>query len=341
MLSPRRARSLRLAAPLLAMLLALPLALGGAARASDVTGISGDPGEPFTGIDGLIHLTSPVAVPGRHGYYYIGSDFDTACAFGAVLQNAMDGMARLANIIAKSGRHVVWTIAPNKSVVDRKQLPQPLPQNVCAKRGMAIQSQLLDHFHDPHYVPMRKALTKVPQAYWRTDSHWNTVGTSILAEQVAGKLSTKVAGAQRYKSTKRTHRGDLSYYVPGKGAETGPARVPDNGVVTKPVDGSPAYDPSLQSVYTDLSWASKPKAKTYPGRTLLLGDSFTYVSFEAMSNLFRKGRFIWTGTESNDAVIAAIKESDTVVLSVVQRFAPITPLINPDFQGQVEAALGS
>ena len=50
-----------------------------------------------------------------------------------------------------------------------------------------------------------------------------------------------------------------------------------------------------------------------------------------MSNLFRKGRFIWNGTESSDAVVAAIQQSDTVVLSVVQRFAPITPLIDPAF----------
>lgn len=335
-LPARRARACALA-----LLLALTLAVAGTAQARDVTGISGGPGAPFTGIDGLIHVTSPVAIPGKRGYFYIGSDFDTACAFGSALEGAMGGMARTAEIIARSGRKVVWTIAPNKSAVERRLLPAPLPQSGCAQRGMAIQAKLLDSYRDPHYLPLRQALTKAPRAYWRTDSHWNTVGTSILAQQVAATLSRKLAAAQRYKTVKRTHRGDLSYYVPGKGAETAPARVPDNGVVTRPVAGSPAFDPSLQSVYTDLSWASKPRAKTYPGRTLLLGDSFTYVSFEAMSNLFRKGRFIWTGTESDEAVIAAIQQSDTVVLSVVQRFAPITPLIAPAFQSQLAAALGS
>lgn len=336
MLSPRRAR-----AWLLALALALTLPLAGAAQARDVTGVSGGPGAPFLGIDGLMHVTSDVAIAGRNGYYYIGSDFDTACAFGAGLERAMGGMARLADIIAKSGRKVVWTIAPNKSAVDRGTLPVPLPQGPCAQRGMAAQAKLLDTFKDSHYVPLRRALAASPKAYWRTDSHWNTIGTSILAEQVAAKLSPQVASKQKFKNIKRTHRGDLSYYVPGKGAETAPGRVPANGVVTRPAAGSPAFDPTLQTVYTDLSWVSKPRAKTYPGKTLLLGDSFTYVSVEAMSNLFRSGRFIWNGTESNEAVIAAIQASDTVVLSVVQRFAPITPLINPDFQAQLAAALGS
>jgi hypothetical protein len=334
MLSARHARACALA-----VLLALSLALAGTAQARDVTGISGNPGTPFTGIDGLVHLTSPVAIKGRHGYFYIGSDFDTACAFGPALGNAMDGMARLAAIIARSGRTVVWTIAPNKSAVEQRQLPTPLPQDSCARRGMALQTKLLDTYRDAHYVPLRRALATAPGAYWRTDSHWSTVGTSVAAEQVARRLSPKVAALQHYRPTERTHRGDLSYYVPGKGAETAPARVPRNGVVTRPGAGSPAYDPTLTSVYTDLSWVSSPRAKTYPGDTLLLGDSFTYVSFEAMSNVFRKGRFIWTGTQSDDAVVAAIKQADTVVLSVVQRFAPITPLISPAFQDQVRTAL--
>ncbi len=335
MLSVRRARACALAA-----LLTLSLALAGTAQA-DVTGVSGLPGEPFNGIDGLIHQTSQVVIPGRDGYFYIGSDFDTACAFGSELGTAMKGMARLAKIIARSGRKVVWTIAPNKSTVDQRQLPAPVPQGACAQRGMSLQRKLLDTYRDAHYVPLRKVLSKQRHAYWRTDSHWSTVGTSVVAQQVAAQLSPRIAALQRYLPTERTHRGDLSYYVPGEGVETAPARVPDNGVVTRPVAGSPAYDPSLTTVYTDLSWASKPRAKTYPGQTLLLGDSFTYVSFEAMSNLFRKGRFIWTGTESDDAVVAAIKDADTVVLSVVQRFAPITPLVSAEFQAQVRAALRS
>ena len=322
------------------LLLAVDLVAGGAAVGDPTRPVDEPPPEQFTGLDGLIHVTSQVAIQGKDGYLYLGSDFDTACAFGGRLKEAMDGLAALARIIEKSGRRALFTVSPNKSVVAKGKLPDALPQGECARRGMSIQSKLLDGYRDRHYVPIRRTLVRTPGAYWRTDSHWSTVGTSVLAEHLARELDPNLARAQQYRPTSRRHRGDLSYYVSGTRAETAAARVPHNGVRTVPAKGSPTYDPSLRHVHTDLSWISRPAPRTYPGRTLVLGDSFTYVGLEALSNLFRKGRFIWTGTVPRPAVVAAIKNADTVVFSVVQRFAPITPLISSEFQTELKAALG-
>ena len=296
--------------------------------------------ETFIGIDGLSHLVSPVAIPGKDGYIYIGADFDTACAFGAHLRPAMTRLSRLANILEKAGKRVFFTVAPNKSVVLKGKLPTDPPQGACSRRGMNVQAKLLDRYKDPRYIPIREALVGAPHPYWRTDSHWNTIGTTVFAQHLALALDPTLARQQSYRKTKRTQLGDLSHYVPGVGAETEVARVPNNGVRTKPTRGSAAYDPSLEAVHTELSWTSKPVRRTYPGRTLILGDSFTYVASEALTNLFRRGRFMWVGfQDSIEEYSSAIKEADTVVFSVVQRYATITPLADRAFQDELKALL--
>jgi hypothetical protein len=296
--------------------------------------------ETFIGIDGLSHLVSPVAIPGKDGYIYLGADFDTACAFGAHLRPAMTRLSRLANILEKAGKRVFFTVAPNKSVVLKGKLPTDAPQGACSRRGMNVQAKLLDRYKDPRYIPIREALVGAPHPYWRTDSHWNTIGTTVFAQHLALALDPTLARQQSYRKTKRTQLGDLSHYVPGVGAETEVARVPNNGVRTKPARGSAAYDPSLEAVHTELSWTSKPVRRTYPGRTLILGDSFTYVASEALTNLFRRGRFMWVGfPDSVEDYSSAIKKADTVVFSVVQRYATITPLADRAFQDELKALL--
>lgn len=323
----RRRAALSLAAATL-MLASTPL----------VTPASADPIPPgpapqtFVGLDGQVHTVSPVTIPGEDGYYYLGSDFDTACAFGGELKPALKNLSRLAAMLQRAGKRVLWTVSPNKSVVRTGQLPDPLPQGACASDGMAIQSDLLRRYRDPRYLPMVDRLRSAPDSFWRTDSHWNTVGTSLFALEVARALSPDLAARQHYRRTTRTHRGDLSYYVPGLGSETAPARVPSNGVRTKPVGKSPAFDPSLDAVYTELSWRSRPAKRTWPGQTLVLGDSFAYTSLDSLRNLFGRGHFIWTGTEPARYIAKAVRKADTVVFSVVQRFAPISPLADPAWQ---------
>jgi hypothetical protein len=307
-----------------------------------VTAGHGDAEPPTTylGLDGQIHVVSPDAVPGRSGYYYIGSDFDTACAFGPLLHKAMKRLSRLANILEKAGKRVFFTVTPNKSAVVRNELPDPVPQGACSRRGLRVQAKLLDSYRDSRYLPLRGALSRVRHPFWRTDTHWSTVGAAVFAAHLAAALDPVLARQQKYRRTTRTQLGDLTKYVPGLGAETAPARLPDNGVSTRAARGSESYDPSLASVYTDLAWSSRPARKTYAGRTLIVGDSFTYTAFEALANLFHRGRFIWVGTQdSMRELAAAVKQADTVVFTVVQRFATVTQLVDSGFQRNLRSAL--
>jgi len=314
-------------------------ALRAALRAS--TGAPGarDDADPdtFTGLDGQLHEVSPFAVAGQDGYYFIGSDFDTACAFGAHLGKSLEQLSKLADLLEKAGKRVLFTVAPNKSAVVRDHLPVPLPQGSCARRGMRIQADLIDRYRDPRYLPLRRDLLQVPHSYWHTDTHWSTAGTTVLARHLARALDPKLAQRLRYKRIKRTHGGDLAGTL-GLPPETIVGRLPRNGVRSDPAKGSPAYDPSLTAIYPDYSWVSRPARRTFPGRTLVLGDSFAYVASEAVMNLFRKGQFMWV--RSNVAKVArAVNGADTVVFSVVQRFATVSPLVDPKFQKQLKKRL--
>ena len=298
-----------------------------------------DDEQTFVGLDGLVHQVSPTVIQGRGGYYFIGTDFDTACAFGGHLETALERLSRLARILTRAGKKVYFTVTPNKASVTREVLPVPLPQQGCARKGMRIQSEILDSYRDPHYLPIRRELVATPHAYWHTDTHWSTAGTDVFAKALAQALDPRLADRLRYKRTTRTHLGDLAKVV-GAGPETIIGRIPSNGVRTRPARGSTAFDPTLTTLSTDFSWVSGPSRKTYPGRTLLLGDSFTYVASEALTNLFRKGRFMWLGFQDSMQELAdAVNASDTVVFTVVQRFATITSLVDPKFQNKLKSLL--
>jgi hypothetical protein len=79
----------------------------------------------------------------------------------------------------------------------------------------------------------------------------------------------------------------------------------------------------------DISWSNRPARKTWPGRTLLLGDSFTYLGMESLVPLFRQARFMWLGHVNNVDIVRAVTESDTVVIEVAQRYVANSWLADP------------
>ena len=170
MLSPRlRAATLGLA--VVACALAL---LPGPAQSLDHDGRRAD---QYVGKDGQLHGLAPWTVPGKNDTLYFGEDFDSYCLWGADLQKALKKLATVARIIQKSGRKVVFTVGPNKSSVNKKDLdPANYPNGQCDVDGMVAQEQVMDAFTNPNFVPLRRTLlglAKTEQPYWRLDSHWN------------------------------------------------------------------------------------------------------------------------------------------------------------------------
>ena len=85
----------------------------------------------------------------------------------------------------------------------------------------------------------------------------------------------------------------------------------------------------------DFRWISRPARKTWPGHTLLLGDSFTMVGLDSLAPLFRHGRFLWNKNNNEEVIAAAVAASDTVVIEVYQTFLGGSPL------GSISVAQGA
>ena len=307
-----------------------------------LTKADGTPTGAFIGSDGVTYDEAPGAVSGRHGTVYFGPEFDLACHWGREFDRALHRLAKFAATIRRSGRKVLFTVAPNKSSVNKRDLPLSLPHGRCAGQGIHAEDLALDQFQHSAYVPLRKTLAQDAEArrevYWHLDTHWTSVGATELAAAVADRLDPTVASRQSYRKGKQTIYVDLNNLGLMQDVyETGPARIPTTRVKVRPAPGSSHYD--MQIVSPTLGWRTRPAQRTVDGRTLLLGDSFTYRALPSLMPLFHRGDFVWVGLESPSSTIRAIKRSDTVVIEVVQRFLPVSWLTSPDFRRLVARGL--
>ena len=293
----------------------------------------------FTGADGLVYDSAPLVVPGLNGDLFYGPDFDVACGLARTMRVAMDLQARLAEIIRRSGRKVVYTVAPDKSAVLTSDLDRAhLPHGSCDAIGLRQQRHLLDHYPDPWYLPVRHLLdSQSRQTYLKTDLHWSTVGGSIFAKALATRLDPRLGREQRYDYGTVTFEGVLNGALGINEPETAQSAAPAGPVVVRPSLTS-AQLAGPESFY-DHRWRSRPARLTFPGRTVVLGDSYMAFALENVRPIFRQGRFLWVGHVDLDSVIKAIKAADTVVFEYVQVFLASYPLSSETFLRDLKRAL--
>ena len=280
----------------------------------------------FTGHDGLEYDPSPVGVDGGDGVIFFGEDFDAACAYGKKFDRGLKRISRLVDAIEHSGRHVVFSIAPNKTAVDKAALAgASLPHGKCDARGIRRQDRTLDTFRNDSWIPLRAKLARQAARgaddYWKVDTHWTSVATTTWAEAVAERLSPTLAQRQSYRRRTESVHPDLFYLgVTDESVETSQGRATTTNVRVKPKPGIGVFDPEVVS--PTVGWRASPRPRTWPGHTLILGDSFTYRALDPLMHLFRHGEFRWLGLVPAPDLVDAIKKADTVVIEVVQRYVP-------------------
>ena len=299
--------------------------------------------EPGTirGADGQIYPSAPIAVPGADQHLFFGADFDAACTQGdRKFVRSMHALAKLARIIDESGRKAIWTLGYNKSSVMPGKLDSAaLPHGECDAVGIASQSKIVRNYKDANYLPLADKLASSSRpSYFKTDPHWSSVGGSIFAKALASRLDRKLGKRQLYTYGTELWQGMLNdlrgIYAP----ESIMTAFPDTDVTstTLPSSGDWAGYPSL--IY-DYEWKSSPARRTYPGKTLLLGDSFTMFALQNMLPLFRHGHWMWYYHCDLDDVITEIVASDTVVIQIYQMFTAGTAITEPRFFRKLRRAL--
>ncbi len=286
----------------------------------------------IVGANGKTYDTAPFVVPGLGGELFLGPDFDVACALGKRYVRAMKTYAKVAELIRESGRTVVFTAAPNKSSVFPNRLDlATLPHGPCDSKGIAAQTRVLKRFGDPDYLSLVEPLrATLHQAYWKTDPHWTSVGGSVFAKQLAHHLDPRLAKRQRYTYGTEVGLGMLAAHLGSEETETLETAFPNTGVKVKTGKGCADWA-GYPTLIFDTCWASKPAKRTWPGRTLLLGDSFMMYALENLRPMFQQGTFMWLGHADRD-VAKAVRHSDTVVIEVAQLFVPGTIIATQSFR---------
>jgi SGNH hydrolase-like domain, acetyltransferase AlgX len=304
--------------------------------AKDAAGSAAEPagGAPFIGADGLLYDFAAMVVGGLDGQVFFGPDYDTACADGAKFEKGLHRLAKLAKVIESTGRRVILTVAPNKTSIYSNQIDWAnLPHGECTRLGLAQQDEVLDDFDYPSYLPLRRALVKDQrEMYWKTDTHWTSVGSSVFAERLASKLDERLGRKQRYTITQQEFQGDLFSLLGIPQPETAQAAVPANKV-------SVSIGPTDPLVELQQTWRSSPRKKTLPGHTVVVGDSYSYVGLGTLRPLFRHGHFVWIQAQNLDYIAQSLVDADTVVIEVVQRFVSSSVIGTPAFRHQVKRAL--
>jgi hypothetical protein len=123
--------------------------------------------------------------------------------------------------------------------------------------------------------------------------------------------------------------------------ETEPALEPKSRVTVTTDPGSEAFDPHNIYYPVDFttSWTSSPASRTVPGKTLLVGDSFTIRAMGSLQPLFHKGTFLWIQPWMTGPIAAAIPKAKTIVFEVAEMFVPGNILAAPAMQAAVRKAL--
>lgn len=310
--------------------------------APEETEENGENEEPltFVGSDGKTHAYAPEVVTGRKGELFFGPEFNAACAYGPNYEASVKPIAKIAKAIAKSGRKVVWTLAPAKVTVFPERIRMNrLPHGRCDKRGLKYQADTMRNYDDPNYLPLVDALANSRhQTYYKTDAHWSTVGGAVFAKQLGKRLSPRVAKAQRFRYTTEEWQGMLNSMRDVQQKETAELAKPRYRRVTVTPSARTPWG-GWPNFIDDHSWRTTKGPDTYPGKTLLIGDSFSMFGLENLRPLFRNGRWLWYAKVDLDLVIDAIVKSDTVVLELYQSFTKGTSITNPHFLHKLRRAL--
>ncbi len=249
------------------------VALGGpvgVGRSGKLAGQSAQKGEP---------RTQPVA-KGRNGWLYLRQEFTLACAPEVPMDLILSRMRRLHRIIDKSGRRLIFLVAPDKSGFELGALPADYPDRECADRAHRARIAALRRLDLPGFVDIAASLSAQRRRqgrpiYLPTDTHWTSLGSSLAAEGVAAEIDRKlIAGTQIVATGTETFVGDLSTL------SGDPRKSTTHGVVIKRRGIRPprTSDPELfpgGPVVRELRHTSPGSASLYPHRTVLYGDSFS------------------------------------------------------------------
>jgi hypothetical protein len=266
---------------------------------------------------------SQIAI-GRDGWLFLQGVFNRACSPFIPFSEAITRWADLVRVIRDSGRKVELIVAPDKSTIYPEHVNPGIPDYSC---GVAGTNALWKDLESPPHarsgiVGLRKPLLAAKRSsnallYYKTDSHWNSVGALIFVQSALPLLSATVRLLPSDVVTEPAgrHSGDLLGLLGQTGSEIAPSRRISRA------RGAPVV----------------------PGQTVVVGDSYVDVSMFELTPYFHSITLLeWT--QDTPAQIAnAIAGARNVILETVEREfdyrATDAAYIKPSFIALVRSTL--
>ena len=279
----------------------------------------------------------PRVVAGKDGWLFFGGDMSGACAPKASLDTTLAGLDRFTSMVQRSGRKVVFVVAPDKSTLNPDKLPSSYLGDDCMPAAKKRFWDKLTASPPTGYVDIKSPLealrAKGTPGVWRpSDTHWAGLGAAVYVQRVVDAIQPGL-------------------WRPSELVATGPSQaLGDLSVLlgTPKKDTLPGYDlrrpgVTVTSQTTTHLASTSTGAPLITGRTLVLGDSFTQASKPFLAAFFQDARVLHpqTAVASPGAVVNAVLGAQTVVLEIVERSVDggDVPITDPRFLSQLETAL--
>ncbi|GAT65540.1 alginate O-acetyltransferase [Planomonospora sphaerica] len=264
----------------------------------------------------------PRVIEGRDGWLYFGDDVTEACRPRRSIAETLQRLRRLSEIVQRSGRRFVFTVAPDKTTVHPDRLPERFPGRACLQKRKQEFWAALRAARLPGYVDLRDLLERAQResgtsAYWRTDSHWNERSAGLYGTALARALQPGLSRDSRLVNAGQVLRnGDLGGLLGIPVEETIDRwRLVRDGVRRIRQD-----ERELPVSFRTVN--ASDRAPLFRPRTLLIGDSFTRNSLPWVLPYFADVTYLRSEAPAKagpDHVAGKVTWSETVVFQIVER----------------------
>jgi alginate O-acetyltransferase complex protein AlgJ len=244
--------------------------------------------------------TASQVAPGRDGWLFLQGVFDRACAPFVPFPTATQHWEELLRVIRSSGRRVELIVAPDKSTIYPEYVSSSTSNLACSVPGTAA---LWRQIESPSatragIIGLRRPLLAAKHAtsdplYYRTDSHWNSVGALSLVQAALLPLS-------------RTVR-----MLPGEVIDTGPVHFGGDLLSLLGESGS--------EIAPTRSIRRAPGAPVLGTPTALIGDSYSDTPVVFLHDYIRQITVLNWNNNSAEQIAQAIAASPDVILETVER----------------------
>jgi hypothetical protein len=244
--------------------------------------------------------TADQVAVGLDGWYYLQGVWDRACSPFIPFTQAVSRWESLIRVIRASGRRVELIVTPDKQTIYPEHVAPGTPNLACGQSGTAALWHLLEGPPAVRsgIVGLRQLLlaekhTTSEPLYFRTDSHWNNLGSLTFPEATLPPLSktVRVKPDEIVKGPNEKYTGDLLGLLGQSGSEIAPT----------------------------ASIRRAPGAPVIGGRSVVVGDSYAETALGDLTPYFASLNLLLWVNDTPATIVNGIASSRTVVLQTVER----------------------